>query len=470
MKPCFFLFTAMALLGTTACVTPSQQLQTAEDTVATTPKSDNDQANEQRTDNAPVVTIQKSNVEQITQTKSVDTLMREERKAQKWQNGLNQKDGKVFFIAQGRATVNVDPQDAAFITARMVAFDKAMLNARSDMAGYISTKISSELSAIYQTGDIDALEATRSDDHATALEKLRAIVRTKVDNALKAEGVDVEKDAKDTVAAATKRILASDDFVKNIRLETEAFVTGLQAVFTCESSKTADGKVEIGVLALWSERLQQMAQSIYTGETVERVTAARSIDEQIPTDEKDLLSAFGVLQMVDEHGDLVLTAFAQAGSKSENALTAEGAREIAKSYASSLIRDFAGLNVAVTKRLALAESAQAYDDESMIFKDTSAMQRVIKQEAEALDFSGLAVQHTWSAPHPLNGRTVYGCVCTWSPKQAALAKSLKNRMAKPEKQKAEVAPKKPQPKAKKTFSGTAKEYSGRGLRANENAF
>ena len=361
--------------------------------------------------------------------KTVQDMMDEYLSSKGWSGGLNEKAGKKFFVATGTGVIQAPREGANYIGSRMNAFNKAMLEAKKTMVEYMGTEIESETLRSYQEGEFPSPEALKEkEDSSSICGKVKALLRAKLDTALRKEGVDPYAEDKAKAAEAAKKLLATEQYSKFIKTAANAYVLGLQAVCTFEGVP-ADDKGEIGVVAIWSPKLQEMATSIMTGVPMAKVAAKKPISEQIAKDPGALLSTFGVQQKIDEHGDLILVAFGQAGGVSESKMAAKGAQGKAKAQALALIREFAGEQVSVATDALNAESTEEFEKAAEEYKDTSAFSERVKAVAAKIDMAGVSVVRNWSAKHPLNGRTVYGCVCAWAPKQASLAKELRATMS-----------------------------------------
>ena len=361
--------------------------------------------------------------------RSVQDMMDEYLTSKGWGGGLNEKTGKRFFVATGTGVIQAPRTGANYIGSRMNAFNKAMSEAKKTMVEYMRTEIESETLRSYQEGEFPTPEALKEKEDSNSIcGKVKALLRAKLDSALREEGIDPYAGDKAKAAEAAKKLLAAEQYSKFIKTAANAYVLGLQAVCTFEGVP-ADDKGEIGVVAIWSPRLQEMATSIMTGVPVANVAAKKPVYEQIATDPGALLSTFGVQQKIDEHGDLILVSFGQAGGVSESKTAAKGAQGKAKAQALSLIREFAGEQVSVATDALNAESTEEFERAAEEYKDTSAYSERVKAVAAKIDMAGAAVVRNWSAKHPLNGRTVYGCVCAWAPKQASLAKELRATMS-----------------------------------------
>ena len=209
-----------------------------------------------------------------------------------------------------------------------------------------------------------------------------------------------------------------------------AKVLGLQACCTFEGTPAND-KGEIGVVAIWSPKLQAMAVSLVTGSPVPQVGAKKPIAQQISNDPATLISTFGVQQKIDEAGDLVLVGFGQAGAISDSKMSGKAAQGKARSNAMAAIREFAGEQVAVATDTLNAETAEEFENGAEAYENESAMKEKIAATAARMNIAGIAPLKNYKYKHPINGKTVYGVAVTWCPKQAAQAKWLKQKMANP---------------------------------------
>lgn len=404
----------------------------------------------------------------MVEERGVQDMIDEYLASKGWVAGENTKGGRTFFVATGTGVIQAPrSKPAAYIGSRVNAYNKAMLEAKKNMVEFLGVAIATETARSYQEGDFSLAGGASepSEDPNSLAYKLKALVHAKLDNALRAEGIDPDSANKEAAAKAAKNLLASEQYQKMVRTAAQAKVVGLQSVCTFEGSPSTD-KGEIGVVAIWSPKLQEMASSIVTGVPVAKGVAKRPIREQLATDPGALLSTFGVQQKLDEAGDLVLVGFGQAGGVSESKMAAKGAQSKAKANALAAIREFAGENVAVATDMLSAESTEEFENAAEEYQDQSAFAEKIKARADALNIAGVAVLHNWKYKHPLTGTTVYGCICTWAPKNAESAKQIKDAMANPT---ASTAAKPAAPK-KATAKPTAAAYGAAGQAGDDDAF
>lgn len=359
--------------------------------------------------------------------KDVDAMMDEYISSKGWTEGLNEKNGKRFFVAKGSGVIQAPRASQQYIDSRVNAYNKAMLEAKKAMVEYLGVEIATETEKEYAEGS--AVNPPPPTEGQEVAGKLKQFLYAKLNKALAAEGIDPVKDPAAAKAALGKQ-LNSEKYKKMISSMAQAKVLGLQACCTFEGSP-ASGKGEIGVVAIWSDKLQQMASSIVTGAPVPPVGGKKPIAAQVSSDPKVLMSTFGVQQKIDENGDLVLVGFGQAGAISESKTSANAAKTKAKQAAMAAIREFAGEQVAVATDTLNAETTEEFEGGAETYSNESAMKEKIKAVAGKMNIAGIAPLRNVKCKHPLNGKTVFVCAVTWCPKQSAQARQLKSDMAKP---------------------------------------
>ena len=363
--------------------------------------------------------------------KSLDVKFKTFREQIGWgRSGMHEKaDGSVFFDAVGRSEIQAPASDRNFPASRLAAFDRAMLDAKQQMAEFVGQELSTSMSRAYEenlsSGDefeVPAEVDGFKDENVEMIEKIKLLIHARLDKALAAEGVDVKKVEKEVLIEATKKVLLDEKFQREVSSMAQTFLCGMQAF------KTFEEKGEIGVVAVWSPLLQRMAETMAYGGTVPNGVPAKKIEEQIPSSDDELLRTMGVMQMIDEKGRLTLVSFGQAGAVSNSLTAANGARQKAKLDAEARIRQFAGENVSVASDMSFVENYKEFDDMSKQYQSKSTMKTKIEAAAEKMKISGIAEIISWSAPHPDSGAIIYGAICTWSPTSSANAKALGKKL------------------------------------------
>lgn len=361
----------------------------------------------------------------------VDTLIQDFLARRAWVIGENVKedDGSPFIVVKGVGNISAPMTHAGYNNSRVMAFKKAMLDAKAALARFLESAVST--AAEFRVTGRDPEEPTTQDQLAMALAKTSddsicgkcvMLIHKKLDNALQKEGYDINSKREDVNALKAKldSAINSESMKDAYAITSSTLASGLQAFYTAE----ADGM--IGVVAIWSPALAEMASSMVTGQSVANKSPKKPIKQQIPLDVTTLISTFGVQQKINENGELVLVSFAQHAPKSGSKTSKRNAMNRAADEALVQIRQFAGEAVVTSNNAETAEETMEFTDGSVPdYKSLDAYERFQKSAGAPLKIEGVATIHSWGAVHPVSKKPVYGVVCTWSPSSAAQARKHK---------------------------------------------
>lgn len=385
--------------------------------------------------------------------------------------GANTRDGGgEFFIAIGTGTIQAARNNPAYMSSRINAFEKAMLAAKKQMVEFVGVEIQKDVMNDYTEGE-NPLERKQKDDEAMKspdmFNKAKALLNTKLDNLLAEEGIDLSKPVP---IEAIKKAVTSEVFEKFTRTVANTRIVGIQSMKVFEAS--TDGKKgQIGVIAVYSEKLQKMADAMFSGGTTNLPdgTPKQPIVDQLPTDKLILLSTFGVQQKTDENGRLVLVAFGQGVPKSDSPRSLDAAYDKAKMEALGALRSFAGEVAAVESDMYEFESIQEFEDGMEQYESESYYKEKIKTNADALKISGIAKIKSWEAVHPLTNKKVAGVIVVWSPSSVAQASKMGKKMA-TQPQKSPPASAQPKKDVYKSGSNQGGSYRGASAVADKDSF
>lgn len=407
----------------------------------------------------------------------------------KWSEGMNSelKDGnkKTFFIAVGVGTIAARRDSPDYISSRTNAFKKAFLTAQKNLVQYLEADIKASMQLDYKepsasreqarieelTANGMALQAAKAAAQAlkndvsdklpyqvmtTAAAQGERLLTHELNKKIKAAGFDPDKPVESQVI---QKILKTEEFKHDVEVVANARVAGLKAFKTFEVLREGQ-QGEIGVVAIYSERLHALANALFSGNTaLVPIDAPRSpIQEQIPSDTQILMGTFGVDAKVDENGQMTLVAYGQAGAKSDSSRSQEAADAKAKLDAMSAIRFFAGAMVQTLESAKQAETMTELEANTINSKIDESYENSIKATMDQLKISGMTTIKRWRERHPLTGHYIAGQVVTWQPSAADVAVKMKNKLA-------SAPPKNPGAESKKSNTnpnsiGEAKTNSG----------
>jgi hypothetical protein len=366
----------------------------------------------------------------------------------------NKKDeaGRMVLIDFATGTIAASPSDPNFVNARIAAFNKALLNAKSQCAEFQKTVVSTE--AVMDTG-LPAAERAKADAEQLKREGMTQEGATKVAQALNADlkgranmpqaiqtaalygekilgnkmseeirkkGLDPSKPVDQQVA---KAIAESQSFKNAVSTVAAARCTGIKVMASFEQNPSS-GQGQIGIVTVWSEKLHAIADAIVTNhwELIQRGEPGKTIAEHVPNDVRTLLTTYGAQLVRDEKGDYVVLAYAQAQPRTKNQQSIDTAYEVAKTRGYGLIRSFMGEAVETNRELLDAEVSTVFTDESTRYQEESSFSRSIKAVGEKLPISGMTVAHEWETLHPSNNGPVVGMVIQWKVDSAKIAAVL----------------------------------------------
>jgi hypothetical protein len=366
----------------------------------------------------------------------------------------NKKDeaGRMVLIDFATGTIAAAPSDPNFVNARIAAFNKALLNAKSQCAEFQKTVISTE--AVLDTGK-PAAERAKADAEQLMREGMTQEGATKVAQALNADlkgranvpqviqtaalygekilgnkmseeirkkGLDPSKPVDQQVA---KTIAESQSFKNAVSTVAAARCTGIKVMASFEQNPPS-GQGSVGIVTVWSEKLHAIADAIVTNhwELIQRGEPGKTIAEHVPNDLRTLLTTYGAQLVRDEKGDYVVLAYAQAQPRTKNQQSIDSAYEVAKTRGFALIRSFMGESVETNRELLDAEVSTVFTDESTRYQEESSFSRSVKVVGQKLPISGVTEAHHWETLHPSNNGPVVGMVMQWKVDSAKIAAVL----------------------------------------------
>lgn len=358
--------------------------------------------------------------------------------------GSGDKNDK-FIVVKGIGTITAKPKTSAYVNSRLLAYEEAMLKAKAQMAQLIGTALGAavRLNMGETPEDIKATEETeflisafQSFPANSEGSRVFKVYCDRVNDLLAKQGIDPDKLAEEDpeeLEKARAKLPALATTREAVAARTAAafsFVQGLQAFYTVEAIDGDRG--EIGVVALWSPKMNMLADFVINDETEITLTSKgkKQISQQIPQEgDEALLSTFGVRSMIDENGQYCLVSFGQASARTSSTQSANNAYEKAYLAAQAQIRSFVGETVAYNAENQIAEAQMEFvdaetGDESTLRVDFSKFQTFRESKADVLTIRGISQLKTWRMLHPETEKYVYGSIAVWTPDNKALAQEL----------------------------------------------
>ncbi len=311
---------------------------------------------------------------------------------------------KGTFVVAASAGFACGPDNPeAFTICRNAAFQKAMLDAKKQIAEFLAAEISSCVKTMY-------VEPSLADPAVKAMgaERAHAMVKNSGGN-----------------EEAQKQLLASDQFSSAVSVTAKQEVAAVQCFRSFESISEGNGRV--AVVAILSPKSILMAKAMLGQETDGVKGAAKEpVTEWISKIDSEgmLLYTHGVIQRTNENGELCLVAFGQASPRTARGI--DGAYKIATGNAQQALRQFAGEFVQSASDQSTAYTLKEFADKTSEFTNDSTFSESVTAVAAKLAMPGMAQVKRTSLKHPLGGDIPTAVVVyEWNVSSADAAGGLK---------------------------------------------
>jgi hypothetical protein len=330
-----------------------------------------------------------------------------------WTRGKN-PDGS--FVAINSSSYSGKTKNLAL--ARSNAFQMACLKAKQDLATFLSTEISTEVSANLKRGE--AANPPTAED-ASASDPVKKLAGDAVKTLLAAS-----KQASKDAGVPPEQVLQSTDFKSAVQATARAEVCGV-AVSGVYESKGASGDGSLAVVVRFTNTSKELANAALGRGSVpvnEKLAEAQAWADE---NEKELFKNFGTKIFRDKNNQVCVVAFGQADIKGKSETGIEIATEIAKTAAQGELRMFVGELVTGDDLLKRGNSFKELEIRGSEFNDTENYNKNMSAKAEKLKFQGISVLKEWDIPSEgTNG--LAGAVLLWSQGGADAANALRAQM------------------------------------------
>ena len=314
-----------------------------------------------------------------------------------------EKDGQsTVFVAIGIGYSSMSNTSQQIHNARQNAFSKAMLNAKAEFVRALGTEITVSMQNVVTENTMPNIDPTIMVEEAikkttgavadmSEFAKIKELINLKLNAQLKENGYDEAASVEEKKKAIIK-VLESDVFESSMQQSAQQYLSGFQTWKTFEKGNAGD-KNEISVVAIWSDKLQELASHIknYNPQTFPiKEGKTRTLKEQLPLNNAKVLRAtFGARMYYNEKGEMSIVAFGhQAPIKEGKDRLFNNACKKARNQANA--------------QLTLFVNESVYYSDTFIEKDAQGTQIVDGQEQE-FAFQGEEWEETIKATGALKG-------------------------------------------------------------------
>ena len=347
------------------------------------------------------------------------------------------KNGTPYFVFVGDGEISAKNRDNLMIhDARSAAFNEAFIEAKTNYVKSLGLEITRELSSKTYTNNMpdtmaeDAIKTAVGTD-TSSFDKLKKLISVKLDSALKEEGYNPEM-ADAEKEAIKKKILRSREITNLFTASAQSMISGFQSYKIFEKPVGSE-RGSISVVALWSPKLNQLAQAIKSGSTnVPKGTAQKPIEEQLKLDDANsLLASFGTKMYVNENGNLVLVSYGQASPSIENDPGAlSTACDIAESRAYENMVTYAREQVMYEEMRKEIDKAETFTKDGMkAYESTNAIEAEnLINSKSSMTLKGQSLIGSYPITSPNYKSTSCVAVTQWSAEGVAAANQSRNEM------------------------------------------
>ena len=339
--------------------------------------------------------------------------------------GYGDNESGRYYVGWQTATIDVPASDVKWPDAKNMAFEKALIKAKSDYIKLLQKTITVETTRKFLHDDrpFDPNEVAQDDSTLAALSsKIVALAESELDGALKENGIDPSQ-----YDAVKKRKLLEDSIEKSSKIKAYGSVSGITTLRTFEDGNS------VGVLFVVSDKLKQSANNVLrgSGSAANGTVTGKNILAQLQekcADDACYISQDGIRLMKDEYGNETLVSFASSGvtaTKGTSKLLLDKAVEAAEisaaQQASARMAEFANASLNFEEKAnALSNSSVTQETNKEGFTtdkesvDIGKMVQQLAKQQSSLTIKGETTIKRWRAKHPQTGHLIVGTVTTWS--------------------------------------------------------
>lgn len=353
--------------------------------------------------------------------------------------GVQQFSGRGIIASSGVAYVNVRIGQPGWNEARIVAYERAELEAKSKLVAFLIDNITNGRNTSYlekaQFNDGQIQEIRDISEVAETLtrwgEKSVRLTDAVFDKLIGMLDENYDRDSLNKLPVKQQKIVVEAMFKRAVTRFSVRSLSGVTTVYNTES--VAGNQYEMLVGVLWTPKLNRLAASIQNdGYNIPKLPSGRNINQWVDGMGANLLGMWGTRIMVDEDGHYTVVAFAQAeprrASSARQQSAIHRAKGIAENRGRAMISNFVTEKVALSDSESSREIFQELDDRSSATQITRDVQKTIQGRKKSIKLRGIRTIKKWSMDHPATGQKVAGSVIIWSPSSRQMSEDMENAM------------------------------------------
>jgi hypothetical protein len=341
--------------------------------------------------------------------------------------GTNERpDGKVFLIAYGSSIVAKALDDSGWVRNRTMAYNEAILEAKSNMAEFLSLELKSNRAFLLESFGNEAapplVEAMAKP--LSIMDKASTLTGLALDNEIKKfdadwDGTNKTNEERNVRLAAQRKLITLE-----LSSKARAFLQGTTPIFNAEGPDD-EGQYYVSVGIVWSPRSTLVAESIYNPTIAPPSGPKKALSVQdriVALSDEELAGTLGLRIWWDQDGLPVIVSFGQASGAGFKAV----AKKTSGLIAQAQITQFIAEQIASETYFSAKQDTRFYkDNDSFEAFDESKFNALIEANSKVVLIQGLGTIHYKKMKHPISNQKIVVNVMAWSPASNKLARKLK---------------------------------------------
>ncbi|MDB4409592.1 hypothetical protein N9235_02115 [Gammaproteobacteria bacterium] len=342
-------------------------------------------------------------------------------------DGLNSRNGRKFFIAMGEARVGKALKSDDFIKSRTVAYNKAILTAKSDLAETVGAELGSDRSfQMFEEGGEFPPAMEKVKEELSIMDKARTLSSLALDDQIKKYDPSWDGTGKTKEEKQQKLAIQTEKYQENLKQNARLFLQGTSPIFNAEGPSDDGYSVVVGIV--WSPNMAKVAEAMYNPSAslppgMKKPTINKQIEDMLASNPDTLASTMGVRVWRNEKGELTVVSFAAESVKKSPTIAKKKSAMSARAQMAQFISE----SVVSNSSLSGNETIMAFDDESTETYDEEKFEQTISAKAKDIKLSGASSVYTWKGKHPNSGQKMFVNVLAWSPSSQQWAVDIENQ-------------------------------------------
>ena len=339
-------------------------------------------------------------------------------------DGINPKNGRTFLIAYADQIVGKATNESGFMDSRTIAFNKALLAAKEEMATFLAKDLKSSRSFVLSEFGDEIPNRLKKEvvEPLSIMDKANTLTGLALDNEIKKFDPNWDGTNKTEDERKVKMAEQSEIYKEHLASKARMFLQGATPIFNAEGPNE-DGKYVVAVGIVWSGKSTRVAESVYnpTISLPQGPKKSLSIQNQLENLSDEVLAAtLGVRMWWDEEGLPVVISFAQAKGTGSTII----AKKKTANRASHQIAQFVAEQIVSSASDVSIEEIHYYDDGSHKAWDQDEFDLNIQTRSNTVKLEGLETVLYKKVVHPITNKRIVVNVVLWSPESRSFARGM----------------------------------------------